>query len=155
MPSFNTISYTNKANLLAAAHNIDPTGTKTSAMTDQEINFFLSWADSIINSKLSPVAFVPLRQIIRNGITNFPDPIEFIATNLAAGYCVESLYSRIEPETSESGKVHKENALKYLDDLCNGVMIGSIRLDGQELKARNSFANPFVAPLEQPKPSNF
>lgn len=153
--SFNAISYTNKANILAAAKNIDQTGTKTSLMSDAQVNFFLSWADSIINSKLSPVCVTPLRQITRNGVTGFPDPIEFIATQLAAGYMVESIYSRVEPETSESGKTHKDNALKYIEDLAGGMLIGSIRLDGQTLKTRNSFANPSVVPLDPPNKGNF
>ena len=155
MPSFNLISYTNQANILAAAKNIDPSGTRTSTMQPSEFVFFIAWADNIINSKLSPVCVTPLRQIVRNGVTGFPEPIEFIATQLAAGYMVESIYSRVEPEISESGKTHKDNAMKHLEDLAGGALVGSIRLDGQSLKARNSFVNPNVVPLDPPKPGNY
>lgn len=148
-------NYTTIDKVLAASKNIDPTGKKTSTFTSAEYAYFLNWADSIINSKLSPVCFVPLIQIQRNGVTSYPDPIEMIATNITAGLIVESAYARIEPQISDAGKTHKENAIRELEEICNGVLVGSRRLEGQVLRARNSFVNPYIAPLEPPKGYQF
>ena len=145
------MSYTSVARTKIAAKNIEIHNGKTATMTDQDAQIFLDWADDVINSKLSVVCTTPLRQITRNSVTRYPAPIEYIATELAAGWMVESVYARIEPQVSDSGKAHKDNALAQLDELCNGLLLGSRRLEGQDLKTRNSFVNPYVAPLEPPK----
>lgn len=146
------MSYTTINKVQAAAKNIDPAGTKTSTFTADEYTSFISWGDMVVNGKLSAVYYTPLQTINRAGNSGiYPDPIEWIATNLVAGWIVESAYSRIDPNISDAGKVHKENALRELDEICNGVLGGSRRLEGQVLRARNSFANPWVIPLEPPK----
>lgn len=142
--------YTTALKIANAARNIEIRGGKAATMTEVNANDFLQWTDDLINAKLSAVYYTPLTQIVRSGVTQYPPPIEFIATNLAAGYMVEALYSRIEPSISDAGKVHKENALQELDELVKGDLVGSYTLDGQTRKARNPFANPNACPLPPP-----
>lgn len=138
-----------------AARTIEIKTGRAATMTPADANDFLRWADSIIDSRLSAVYFTPLRQVVRNGETKYPDPIEMIATNLAAGYMIESVFQRIEPVVSDAGKVHKDNALIELDDLAGKGLVGSYALAGQTRKARNSFVNPNAAPLDPPKDRSY
>lgn len=142
--------YTTQLLVQSMAKNISMNGGKTATVTPDDVTAYLNWADDYINAKLHSVYYVPLTTITRNGITNYPPPIQFIATNLAAGWLVESIYQRIEPEISDAGKVHKENAMREIDELYQGALIGSNILQGQVRKARNSFIDPNVAPLEPP-----
>jgi hypothetical protein len=143
--------YTDTAKVANAARNIAIGTGKAETLSSTKAEEFIVWAESEINSKLSPVVFTPLNLITRSGVQKYPDPIEHIATQLAAGFMVESVFARIEPQASESGKVHKENAQTLLKEICDGILQGSRRLDGQRHKARNFFANPQVAPLEPPR----
>jgi hypothetical protein len=143
--------YTTTTKVANIARNIEINTGRASTLTPTQATDFLDWADDVINSRLSALYYTPLRQITRTGVTRYPAPIEHIASNLAAGYMVESIYSRIDPQVSDAGKAHKENALMELDEICNGILTGSRRIEGQTTKARNSFANPNVIPLEPPK----
>lgn len=143
--------YTTIDKIANAARNIEITTGRAATMTSDQAQDFLQWAESVINSRLSATYYTPLRQIVRNGVTKYPDPIEFLTTKIAAGYMVESVYSRIEPQVSDAGKAHKEEALTELDELAGSSLVGSYVLDGQIRKARNFFVNPNAAPLEQPR----
>lgn len=143
--------YTTVDKVANAARNIEIQFGRTATVTPDKCNDFLDWADDILNSRLSALYVVPLQHITRNGKTFYPFPIEHIATHICAGLLVESIFSRIEPVLSDAGKLHREQALSELDEICNGTLVGSRRLEGQKLKARNSFVNPAVAPLEPPK----
>ena len=143
--------YTNTEKVANAARNIAIGTGRAQTLSSNDAESFIVWAESEMNSRMSAVVITPLNTITRSGVTKYPDPIEHIATQLAAGYMVESVFSRIEPQMSESGKVHKENALTLLNEICNGVLQGSRRLDGQRHKARNFFVNPNAAPLEPPR----
>lgn len=143
--------YTTTIKVANAARNILIGTGRAETMSAEKAEEFIVWAESEINHRLSPVVATPLNTITRNGVTKYPDPIEHIATQMAAGFMVESVYSRIEPQVSDAGKVHKDNALALLKDISDGVLQGSRRLDGQNHKARNSFVNPSAAPLEPPR----
>lgn len=145
------MGYTTIPKIRMVAKNLEIGSGKAVTLTDTEAQAYIDWADDVINSKLSVTYYTPLRQITRGSDTYYPNPIEWIATNLAAGWMVEAVYARIESQISDAGKVHKDNALMELNEFCNGVLTGSRRLEGQTLKARNNFANPYVAPLEPPK----
>ncbi len=147
--------YTTAELVANAARNLEIKNGRSATLTPAQSNDFIRWADSVINSRLNALYFTPLIQIIRGDETKYPDPIEFIATNLAAGYAVEAIFARLDPNTSESGKSHKENALAELEEIANGVLVGSRRLDGQTRKSRNPFANPNAAPLESPNRQGF
>ncbi len=144
-------NYTTIAKFKVVARNISADGSLTATMTDADIQQFLDEADSIINSKLSALYYTPLITITRSNDTHYPDPIPYIATRISAGLAVRANYSRIEPTVSENAEAHLKDALRELDDLYNGVYMGSRRLDGQKLKAKTAFLNPYSAPLEQPK----
>ncbi len=148
-----TPNYTTTANVQAMAKNLELSGDtiKTSMFTNIDINSFLAFADSVIDSNLSAVYFTPLQQITRGGGLKYPDPIPFIATCLAAGWMVESVYSRIDPQISDAGKVHKEKAIQELE----AFVLRSRRLDGQIHRNQNSFINPQIAPLNVPEPKRF
>ncbi len=143
--------YTTAEKVANAARNIEIKFGKAATMTPVQANDFINWAEGLINARLSATYYTPFRQVVRNGITKYPDPIEFLATKIAAGYMVESVYSRIEPQVSDAGKVHKDEALAELDELAGSLLVGSYVLDGQTRKARNFFVNPNAAPLQEPK----
>lgn len=140
--------YTTKEDIQAAAKNIDMGGGKTATLSDAEINRFIDKTQSVINGRLSAIYYVPLTAFPDS---TYPDPISYIATHHAAGAMVESVYSRIEPAISDAGKAHKDAALMELAALIQGTLNGSQRLAGQQLKSRNTFANPHIVPLEPPR----
>jgi hypothetical protein len=145
------VSYTDASKVANAARNIEIKQGLTATMTPTDATQFIEEADQVINSKLSACFYTPLRQITRDTVVKFPDPIPYIATRVAAALMVRSVYSRIEPRVSENADAHLKDALMELDELANGALVGSRRLDGQTLKARNFFVNPQVAPLEPPQ----
>ena len=143
------MAYTTVEKVRIAAKNLEIHGGKLSTMLESEFNQILDEADQIINSVLSSVYYVPLRQITRNSTTKYPDPIPYIATRIAAALGVRSAYARIDPQVSENADAHFKDALRELNDI---VAYGR-RLEGQDLKYPNSFVNPYSAPL-MPKNNN-
>ena len=147
--------YTTTALVANAARNIEIASGKTATMREDQANQFITEVEAIINSRLSAFYYTPLREIVRAGATKYPDPIQFIATRLAAALMVRSIYSRIDPVASENADKHYQDAEKELNDVCNGILAGSRRLEGQTQRSRNSFVNPYVAPLDLPKREGF
>jgi len=145
------LAYTNADKVANAARNIEIRQGLTATMNPSDATQFIEEADEVINSTLHACFYTPLRQITRNSETKYPDPIPFIATRIASALMVISVYSRIEPRVSDAAEAHLANAMKELHGLAHGVLVGSRRLDGQTLKARNFFVNPQVAPLEPPQ----
>lgn len=141
--------YTDTTKVANAARNIAINTGRAQTISAEQAEQFIGWAEDEIDHRLSPVVYTPLILIARQG--KYPHPIEHVATQLASGYLVESVFSRIDPQLSESGKSHKDNAMIILKDICDGVLQGSRRLEGQRHKARNFFVNPTVAPLEPPR----
>lgn len=145
------MAYTTQAKVKISAHNIGDTEGRVAALTGSELDQFIAEADEVINSKLSALFFTPLQTITRDNVTKYPDPVPYIATRIAAALAVITIYSRIDPQQSENARTHFENALRELDDMYQGAVMGSRRLDGQKLKAKTPFLNPYAAPLEPPK----
>ena len=145
------MSYTVSATVANAARNISISSGTNATLTDSQATQFITEADQIINSKLGTVYFTPLTKITRSNVSKYPDPIPYIATRIAASLMVRAIFSRIDPQVSESAEAHLKDALRELDDLYMGVNMPSRRLEGQLLKSKNNFLNPYSGPLEQPK----
>lgn len=148
------MSYTDETKVTNAARNIEVSSGKAATMHSDQMAIFIAEADQIIDSRLGVLFYTPLRQITRDSVTKYPDPITYIATRLAASLAVTAVYSRVESRVSDNAKAHYEDAMKELDELCAGLA-GGRHLDGQTRKARNFFVNPDIAPKEPPKGSNF
>ena len=150
------MGYTTTALVTNVARNIEIANGKVSSMLPTQANQFIDEAEQIIDSRLSSLYYVPLRQITRSNSdgeneTTFPPPIPFIATRIAAALMVRAVYSRIDVQTSENADAHFKDATDELNDLADGATVGSRRLAGQTLKAMTPFLNPSAAPLEPPK----
>lgn len=141
------MAYTTLNKLKNYARSIEiQDGALTATLNSSDANDFLSDADTIIDSKLSTVYFTPLRQITRGGVTYYPNPIPVIATKIAAYLAIRSVHSRIEPRKSEAAESNYNDAINELDRLADGEYVGTRRLEGQTMRAKNYFINPYIAP---------
>lgn len=147
--------YTTVTLVANAARNIAIASGKTATMQESDANQFIDEAESIMDSKLSALMYTPLHQITRSNVTAYPNPIQFIATRIAAALMVRSVFSRIEPQVSENANAHLKDAMDELNEICDGIYVGSRRIEGQVLKARSNFMDPYSAPLEPPNPSGY
>jgi hypothetical protein len=146
------MSYTTVEKATEYARNLEVSYGKASVMSPTQLETYIADADTIINAHLSHAYFTPLKVIVREGVTKYPDPIPFIATKIAAAMAVRSVYSRIDAQVSQNADAHLNDAIRELSRFSDGQFQGSNRLDGQTLKARNFFINPYVAPLDPPGP---
>lgn len=146
------MAYSTEILVTNAARNIEVSSGIAATMRSDQLGQFIAEADQIIDSRLSALFYTPLRQIVRSGVTKYPDPIPYIASRLAAGLAVRAVYSRIDPKVSENAEAHIKDAMKELDDLASGLAGGRF-LDGQTRKARNAFVNPNIAPKDPPNKS--
>lgn len=144
------MSYTTVDKVAEYARNLEVKYGQNSTITPQDVQIYVDDADTVVNGRLSHAYYVPLQQVTRNNITKYPDPIPFIATKVAAAMAVRAIYSRIDPQTSASAEQHLNDSLRELNRYTEGTFQGNNRLEGQTLKARNSFINPYIAPLDPP-----
>ena len=144
------MSYTDVTKVANAARNIEISAGLTATMAPDQANQFIDEAAQIIDSALSAICYTPLRQITRNNVTFYPAPIPMVATRLAAALMVRAVYGRIEPQASELADKHFEDGMNQLKEFTDGLLIGTRRIEGQDLKTRSNFANPYSAPLSPP-----
>jgi hypothetical protein len=147
------MAYTTVAKVAENARNLEVKFGQLSTITEVDVQIYVDDANTVVDGRLSHAYYTPLTQITRGGVTKYPDPIPIIATKIAAAMAVRSIYSRIDPQTSASAEQHFNDALRELNRYTEGTFQGNNRLDGQTLKARNSFINPYVAPLDPPNKS--
>lgn len=145
------MNYTTVSKVAEYARNLEVKYGQMATITPADVQIYVDDADTYIDARLNHAYYTPLQQIVRNGVTKFPDPIPLIATKVAAAMAVRSIYSRIDPQVSTSAEQHLNDALRELNRFTEGTYQGTNRLDGQILKARNSFINPQVAPLDPPQ----
>lgn len=134
----------------AVLRNVRVGENRISDISQIDVEKFQKEADAIINSILLPLFRTPLFKITRNGETTYPHPIPYIATRIVASLIQQSVYSEIEPNTSENTTDMGDKAIRELKDFVAGILKGSRGLEGQRLKARNRFVNPRAAPNEAP-----
>jgi len=124
---------------------------KADTMQNPDALLYMSDADEIINSMLSPIYAVPLNTITRASRPDiYPDPIPLIAKRLSAGLMIKNVYTEIEPNASARGEEERAQAMDMLSDFISGLVGGTARLAGQRLKSRNRFLPPGVYPNELP-----
>lgn len=150
------MGYTNTTLVANVARNIEIANGKVATMLPSDANQFIDEAEQIMDSRLSSLYYVPLRQITRDDSdgdseTTFPPPIPYITTRIAAALMVRAVYSRIDSQVSDNAEAHLKDAMDELNDIADGSAVGSRRLAGQTLKAKTPFLNPSAAPLEQSK----
>lgn len=130
---------------------------RADSITEAQVQSYQQLADDIINSKLIELYEIPLRQITRSDMNSgdafYPPPIPLIARKLAAGMVVQRTLQEIAPNITALARKYEADALRELDDLVRGPLVGSTRLLGQELKSRNRFVNPYIAPSPVPPSS--
>lgn len=135
---------------------------RTDSLGNTDIHHYQRWVDGVINSKLSAVYTVPLVRIKRSGrnldksgeaVPFFPDPIPEIATAMVVAQIVFYEYTDIDPNTNEAANALDLAADEKLREIV-GVdsQIGSLRLEGQQLRTRHPFAPPGAMPLNTLKP---
>jgi hypothetical protein len=135
---------------------------RTDSLQEHKIHHYQRWTDSSINAFLSAVYTIPLVRITRTGrnynaagneVAFFPDPIPEIATAMVAAQIVFHEYTDIDPNTNEAANALMLAAEDKLREIV-GIdgQVGSLRLEGQQLKARHPFAPPGVMPLNTLKP---
>ena len=142
--------YCTVAEVANAARNIEINGGLTGTMTEGDAGQFIAEAGSLIDSALSPIIYTPVKQITRDSVTSYPNPIPFIARRLAAALMVRSVYSRIDSQMSQVADAHYSDAYRELMSLVDDLRGGRM-LDGQQYKARNFFAHPTASPLVPPR----
>jgi hypothetical protein len=130
--------------------NVRVGGNRIDDISPADVEKFQKLADSIINGSLSPLFRVPLFKILRDGVREYPQPIQYIAQRIVASLVQESVYSEIEPNKNEVTASMGSEARGELNDLVRGILKGSRVLEGQKIKARNRFVNPRAAPHETP-----
>jgi hypothetical protein len=145
------MSYTTADKVAEYARNLEVKYGKSATITPNQVEIYITDADTVLNARLCHAYYTPLQQIVRGGVTKYPDPVPFIATKVAAAMAIRSIYSRIDAQTSASADQHLTDAMKELNRFTDGTFQGSNKLDGQIPKARNFFVNPYVAPLDPPK----
>ena len=145
------MAYTDVDKVAEYARNLDVRNGELAAITPAQLQVYVDDADTIVNARLVHAYYVPLKQITRSGVTKYPDPIPLIATKIAAANACRSVFSRIDPQASAVAEQHLTDAMRELDKFTNGTFQGSNRLEGQIMKARNFFVNPYVAPLDPPQ----
>jgi len=149
--------YSNLSDIQELLGGILNIGTGLTNISVERVEIHQKLVDEIINSRLESVYAVPLKKIKRNGVTKYPDPIPSIANRLVVASLIDTYYTGETPNISQAGKRLKEEATFDLTSLCNGIAVGTIRLEGQRLKAKVRFARPTIqiqpapgSPVETP-----
>ena len=88
-------------------------------------------------------------KLTRNGRSEFPDTVVYIARRLVASEIILQEFTEIEVNVSEAAKNHRARAMAELYDVGKGELVGSQRLDGQRQRTRNRFARPTTPPLAE------
>lgn len=135
--------------------------SKIDALRANSVHNYQRWVDGVINSALSAVYTIPLVRITRAGrnldrnntaIAFFPDPIQEIATSMVTAQIVFYEYTDIDPNQNQAANALYNAAMKQLMDIAGtDGQIGTMRLEGQQLRARHPFIPPGVMPLNVPK----
>jgi hypothetical protein len=135
---------------------------RTDGLAQESMHHYQRWVDSTINASLSAVYTVPVVRITREGrnlnaanaaVPFFPDPIPEIATAMVAAQIVFHEYTDVDPNTNQAANalyVAAENNLREIVGIDG--QIGTLRLEGQQLRTRHPFAPPGVMPLNTIKP---
>jgi len=107
--------------------------------------------DQKIDSFLSNIYYTPLKQIVRSGVTKYPDPIPEIARRMVCADLI--LNTLVDIDTSVVGTAQGviADARRELFEL-GSKLVGSTRLEGQREKTRNHFVPPGIAPASDPTP---
>ena len=135
---------------------------RTDGLAQESIHHYQRWVDSTINSSLSAVYTIPVVRITREGrnlnvanqpVPFFPDPIPEIATAMVAAQIVFHEYTDIDPNTNAAANALFNAAEDRLREIV-GIdgQVGTLRLEGQQLRTRHPFAPPGVMPLNTIKP---
>lgn len=129
--------------------------TKVDAIPENSVERYQGEIDDIINTTLRPHIEVPLRKVTRNGNTDFPAEIKFIARRLVAAEVILNEMTEVDSNSSRSAEDMKRKAMRSLYQYVNGPLVGSHIMDGQEPRARNQYARPTTPPREPEPPEAF
>ena len=125
--------------------------SREDSITETDVAEYQKRADTVINSRLSGSYYLPLRQLVEDSVTKFPDPIPYVAQLLTACLIYRAFYTEMEPNMSTSIEAYQKQVDAELAGIVTGAGVGANILRGQRLMARNHFQNPRIAPAENPK----
>ena len=123
---------------------------RLSSITSEDLAFYQSEADSLINIMLSGTYYTPLVEITVDGVTGYPDPIPHVARLQTAIIVLESIYTETEPNSAPIVEKYKQEIKSVVDRIIKGSYCGTYVLRGQRLLAKTRFTNPYVSPKENP-----
>ena len=126
---------------------------RLSSITPTDLAWYQKQADSYINDKLSGSYYTPLTQVTVGDTTDYPDPIPIMAAMQTAVIIMEVHYTEVEPNEMAAVERMKADIASRIANLVEGASVGANVLRGQNLRARNHFVNPRVAPREDPRAS--
>jgi phage gp36-like protein len=114
-----------------------------SSITDQDLEYHITKADAVIDSKLGGVFAVPF--------TSTPALIQHISTDLAIFFLAESLYSSNQPNLDEYQKTRYDRSIEMLNQIAIGdLYIGVNPLSGQEAGFASTNDEEPIFTLEEP-----
>lgn len=114
------------------------------SVTDQDIEYHISKADAIINSKLGGVFAIPFNPT--------PVLIQHIATDLSVFFLAESLYSSNMPNLDEYQKTRYDRSIEMLDQIGAGdLYIGVNPISGQETGFASTNDDDPIFTLDKPR----
>lgn len=121
----------------------DIRGQVTTAMVFE----VMALADSQIDSALSHMYAVPLRQIKSNGSLVYPPQIVMASSVLTSSILIDRFFAETDPSLSERAK----DFLNRYDIIMAPLIAGVDILFGQRRRAKSHFVTPTIqeAPIEQ------
>ena len=125
----------------------------TDTLTEEFVEVRQGEVDDKIDAKLRVAVPVPLTPITRNGRTGFPGIIQNIASTWVAKLINDTEFTEVEPNrVSASIESMFNRAMIDFDNLVNGLLVGSVKLEGQRIRAKNRYVSPTAAPVSPMKP---
>jgi len=123
-------------------------GTLDSLSPDQ-VYESQAYIDGQIDSILSEVYYVPLREITRSGVTKYPDPIPHIARRMVAADLIINTMTDVDQNVVQTAQNVDTDERNTMYEFASQT-IGSRKLAGQLEKTRNHFAPPGIFPGPNP-----
>ena len=141
-------SFDDVVRIMKSLNITEGTAYRDDDMGRSDVIAFIKSVEQTIDSHLDSVYVLPLRKITnKHGEEVYPDPLP----NISARLCAEDIVINYFQDKDDTGLVANAHVVgDKARTLLQNIISDTIRLAGQELKARSRFYNPHIAP--QPLP---